>query len=576
VTSTHQNARQRSRLDLKTVLETSRVLIEAKDVEFVLENLVRISMGKLLVSRAAILLYDDERSVYSVHAPKGSADLKKVKTISLDLNPQNLDHAHLELKDFEGKTDQLSTLFPGGVLFNLRTSTRHLGFLVISQKFTKNEFTEAELEFVESLCIISSTAVANSRIIDQLNQANRKLDQRVHELNTLFDLSKEFNLLSNREKISSIFKFALMGQLLIRSFFLIYRTGDGIELLTSSNFSGSTSPDMLQRLFDNTKDITLVNEEISESIPSLKKSGINSLISISVQGRKIAVIGVGHRANEKPLTDSDYNFLKSLANLAVNSIQRTFLLEERIEKERMEEELLLAKSIQNRLLPDPVPDIKGLDLSAITVSSYQVGGDYFDIAETPDGNHVIAIADVTGKGFPAALLMANLQSMLHILLPFDITLTLATERINNLIFKNTPSDKFITFFWGKYHHEQRVFKYVNAGHNPPLLLRKGSDEFSELSEGGLLLGAMESLAPYESKEVTLEPGDLVVCFTDGVNEAQSDDMEEEFGMDRLQDVIRKHRNDRASDIRDEIINSVNHFAGGHQFDDLTLVIFKVY
>jgi serine phosphatase RsbU (regulator of sigma subunit) len=87
---------------------------------------------------------------------------------------------------------------------------------------------------------------------------------------------------------------------------------------------------------------------------------------------------------------------------------------------------------------------------------------------------------------------------------------------------------------------------------------------------------MESLAPYESKEVTLEPGDLVVCFTDGVNEAQSDDMEEEFGMDRLQDVIRKHRNDRASDIRDEIINSVNHFAGGHQFDDLTLVIFKVY
>jgi sigma-B regulation protein RsbU (phosphoserine phosphatase) len=576
VTTTPQNARQRSRLDLKTVLETSRVLIEAKDVQFVLENLVRISMGKLLVSRAAILLYDDDRAVYSVHAAKGSADLKNIKTVSLDLTPQNLDHAHLELKDLEGKADTISSLFPGGVLFNLRTSTRHLGFLVISQKFTKNKFIQEELEFVESLCIISSTAVANSRIIDQLNQANRKLDQRIHELNTLFDLSKEFNLLSNREKISSIFKFALMGQLLIRSFFLIYKTGDGIEMLTSSNFSGLSSPDTLQRLFDSTKGITIVNEELGESIPSLKNSGISSLISISVQGRKIAVIGVGHRANEKPLTDSDYNFLKSLANLAVNSIQRTFLLEERIEKERMEEELLLAKSIQNRLLPDPIPDVKGLDLSAITVSSYQVGGDYFDIAETPDGNHIFAIADVTGKGFPAALLMANLQSMLHILLPFDITLTLATERINNLIFKNTPSDKFITFFWGKYHHEKRVFKYVNAGHNPPLLLRSGTDEFSELSEGGLLLGAMESFAPYESKDVTLEPGDLVVCFTDGVNEAQSDEMAEEFGMERLQEVIRNHRNDRASDIRDEIIKSVNEFAGGYQFDDVTLVIFKAY
>ncbi|WP_340105340.1 PP2C family protein-serine/threonine phosphatase [Rhodohalobacter sp. 8-1] len=576
MTPSHQNARQRSRLDLKTVLETSRVLIEAKDVQFVLENLVRISMGKLLVSRAAILLYDDERSIYSVHAAKGSADLKKISTLTLNLDAEDLDQPHFQLKDLRDTSNKLNSLLPGGVLFNLRTSTSHLGFLVISQKFTQNDFTEEELEFVESLCIISSTAVANSRIIDQLNQANRKLDQRIHELNTLFDLSKEFNLLSNRDKISRIFKFALMGQLLIRSFFLIYRTGDGIEMLTSSNFSGASSPDILQKLFDSTEEITHVTEELGESIPSLKTSGICSLISISVQGRKIAVIGVGHRANEKPLTESDYNFLKSLANLAVNSIQRTYLLEERIEKERMEEELLLAKSIQNRLLPDPIPDVKGLDLSAITVSSYQVGGDYFDVAETPDGNHIFAIADVTGKGFPAALLMANLQSMLHILLPFDITLTLATERINDLIFANTPSDKFITFFWGKYHHNTRVFKYVNAGHNPPLLLRKGSDNFSELSEGGLLLGAMESMAPYESKDVTLEPGDLVVCFTDGVNEAQSEDMEEEFGMERLYEVIRNNRNERSSVIRDKIIKSVTEFAGGHQFDDVTLVIFKAH
>jgi len=575
VAPTQKNDRQRSRLDLKTVLETSRVLIEAKDVQFVLENLVRISMGKLLVSRAAILLYDDDRFVYSIQAAKGSADLKGFKAISLKIDTNSLDHPHLYLEDLGEQAKPLQTLFPKGVLFNLRTSTRHLGFLVISQKFSKTEFIQEELEFVESLCIISSTAVANSRIIDQLNQTNRKLDQRIHELNTLFDLSKEFNLLSNRDKISRIFKFALMGQLLIRSFFLIYRTGDGVELLTSSNFSAS-GPDTLQKLFESSKEVTLVDNELREQIPALKVSDISSLISISVQGRKIALIGVGHRANGKPLTDSDYNFLKSLANLAVNSIQRTFLLEERIEKERMEEELLLAKSIQNRLLPDPIPDVKGLDLSAITVSSYQVGGDYFDVAETPDGNHIFAIADVTGKGFPAALLMANLQSMLHILLPFDITLTIATERINNLIHQNTPSDKFITFFWGKYYHETRVFKYVNAGHNPPLLLKNGKDNFIELSEGGLLLGAMESMGPYESNEITMEPGDLIVCFTDGVNEAQSDEMIDEFGMERLHDVIRKHRKDCAVDIRDKIIDAVTEFAGGYQFDDVTLVVFKAY
>jgi len=575
VTPTHQNARQRSRLDLKTVLETSRVLIEAKDVQFVLENLVRISMGKLLVSRAAILLLEENRSDYSVKAAKGSTELKQLKTVSLNIDTENLDHPHLYLEELEEQASSLQKHFPGGVLFNLRTSTRHLGFLVISQKFTKSDFTEQELEFVESLCIISSTAVANSRIIDQLNETNRKLDQRIHELNTLFDLSKEFNLLSNRDKISRIFKFALMGQLLIRSFFLIYRTGNGIELLTSSNFSTSDS-ESLNKIFKISKEIALVDEELREQIPALRSSGISSLISISVQGRKIAVIGVGQRANEKSLTESDYNFLKSLANLAVNSIQRTFLLEERIEKERMEEELLLAKSIQNRLLPDPIPDVKGLDLSAITVSSYQVGGDYFDVAETPDGNHIFAIADVTGKGFPAALLMANLQSMLHILLPFDITLTLATERINNLIHQNTPADKFITFFWGKYHHETRILKYVNAGHNPPLLLKHDSDNFIELSEGGLLLGAMESMMPYESRDITLEPGDIVVCFTDGVNEAQSGEMTEEFGMERFKNVILTSRNARAAEISDKIISAVKEFAGGHQFDDVTLMVFKAY
>ncbi len=112
MTPTPQNARQRSRLDLKTVLETSRVLIEAKDVQFVLENLVRISMGKLLVSRAAILLYDDERSVYSVHAAKGSTKLKNLDTVSLTPNSKDLDQPHFHLKDLEGEPNGFNTLFP--------------------------------------------------------------------------------------------------------------------------------------------------------------------------------------------------------------------------------------------------------------------------------------------------------------------------------------------------------------------------------------------------------------------------------------------------------------------------------
>ncbi|CAN5397999.1 hypothetical protein BH23BAC3_BH23BAC3_29660 [soil metagenome] len=571
----NQLSKHRSRLDLKTVLETSRVLIEAQDEQFVFENLLRIAMGKLLVTRAAILLFDPFTNSYKASIVKGGTDISD-QTINLTLKPNDLRRSHFLISDLSDRLQSLTPYFSKGAMFNLRTSTQHLGFLVIYEKITKQDFTPAELEFVESLCIISSSAVANSRMFDQLTQTNRKLDQRIHELNTLFDLSKEFNLLADRNKISRIFKFALMGQLFIRSFFLIYRTDTNVELLASSNFSTTVESETLEKLFNQTSEITEVDDEFIESFPVLGESDICSLLSISVHGRKVAVIGVGNRANNKPFTESDYNFLKSLSNLAINSIQRTYLLEERIEKERMEEELSLAKSIQDKLLPDKIPKIEGLDLSAITVSSYQVGGDYYDIAETPDGNHIFAIADVTGKGFAAALLMANLQSMLHILLPFDITLPVATERINNLIFQNTPNDKFITFFWGKYHHSSRIFRYVNAGHNPPLLLKNGSSTFRELSEGGLLLGALESMMPYESVDILINSGDIIVCYTDGINEAQSGNIEEEFGVERLKETILENRHKSSEEIRDSIIENVNRFAGSTQFDDLTLLIFKAY
>ena len=160
------------------------------------------------------------------------------------------------------------------------------------------------------------------------------------------------------------------------------------------------------------------------------------------------------------------------------------LLEERLEKQRLDEELNLAKAIQKGLLPEPLPELPGFELAAINVSSRQVGGDYFDFITTPDQGHILAIADVTGKGVPASLLMANLQSMLHALAPIDISLSEATASINDIIHKNTPADKFITFFWGKMSSDGKRFKYVNAGHNPPILFRKDSDEPILLEEGG--------------------------------------------------------------------------------------------
>lgn len=575
MTSSTPSEENNSRFELKAVLDTTRMLLESRSKDFILQNLLLIIMGKLLVPKAGILLFDSKTKLYTLAKKKGSFKFEQGDTVNLSFSKSNSSNSHISYDSCKDAVPELIPNMSGSTFFNLRIVNRHIGYLFISKKAVDKPMLQSELEFIESLCIISSAAIANSEMFEELKATNQNLDHRIHELNTLFDLSKEFNLLVDREKISRIFKFALLGQLFVRSFFLLYKNTDSLEVLASSNLTNPILKETATSIFELTENVVRVDEELANQFPLLKKNDIAALIEISIQNKKIAVIGVGKRVNNKPFTEADFNFLKSLSNLAVISIQKTYLIEEQIEKERIEEELSIAKSIQDGLLPNPIPMVEGLDLSAVTISSSQVGGDYFDIAQTPDGNHVFAIADVTGKGFPAALLMANLQSMLHVLLPVEITLAKATERINNLIFKNTPSDKFITFFWGKFLKDQQLFRYVNAGHNPPLHLPYDSDQFRELDKGGLLLGALQAMAPYQETDIPLKQGDIVVFYTDGVNEAQTEKGDKEFGEDRLRECILKHRDKSAHYIQDQIIHAVNTFTEGHQFDDLTLLIFKV-
>lgn len=563
-----------SRFELKTVLETSRMLVESRNSEFIINNLLLILMGRLLVSRAAIFIYDPQTGSYSLRKSKGLPDLKENDKYQIIEKDTHKDRVYFEAKlsneSFRsslGDTD-------GGLFFNLRTSNNHHGLLFLGKKANSQPFEEHELEFIEGLCIISTAALVNSQLFTELKNTYRNLDRRIHELNTLFDLSKEFNLLVDREKISRIFKFALLGQLFIRTFFLIYKNQNDINLLAASGLQKQPDSKEIQKLFEATQDdVIQVDESFGEDHAWICESDITALISVSIQNEKVAVIGVGERANGVPFSETDFNFLKSLANLAVISIQKTYFLEERIDKERMEEELSIAKSIQEGLLPDPIPEIEGVDLAASTISSREVGGDYFDIAKTLDGNTILAIADVTGKGVPAALLMANLQSMLHVLLPVDITLSEATERINNLIYRNTPPDKFITFFWAKYLSTHKILRYVNAGHNPPLLLRNNSNTFEELSDGGLLLGAMETMMPYDQKDIQLNFNDVLICYTDGVNEAMDTD-EEEYGIDRLKECIIRNRDKTSNEIMEAIVDEVSVFSNHKLFDDLTLLIIK--
>jgi len=565
-----ESTHNQSSFELKTVLETSRMLVESRDATFIANNVLLIIMGRLLVTKAAIFTHSSSKECYTLTKQKGigGLDIDKKYSIQADFKNKGFTTANKVQTDIPDLSEKSKNTY----FFNLRTSNHHHGYLVLGPKASGKDFTPDELNFVEGLCIISTAALVNSELFSELQQTYRNLDRRIHELNTLFDLSKEFNVLVDRTQITRIFKLTLLGQLFIRTFFLIYDTDDNPEMLASSGLQNVPGQKQINDLYNScNKDILIIEDEKCDEHPWLKENNIAALISVSNQNEKAALIGVGKRVNGISFNDNDINFLKSLANLAVISIQKTYFLEERIDKERMEEELSIAKSIQEGLMPDPIPGIPGVDLAAKTISSREVGGDYFDIAETPDGNSILSIADVTGKGVPAALLMANLQSMLHVLLPVDIPLSEATYRMNKIIFDNTPSDKFITFFWAKYAHEHKILNYVNAGHNPPLLLRKNKNEFEELRDGGLLLGAMDSIMPYKEKDIQLNPGDILVCYTDGVDEAMSPE-EEEFTVKRLKKSILKNRHKASQQILDCIVAEISEHSHGKFSDDVTLLI----
>lgn len=274
--------------------------------------------------------------------------------------------------------------------------------------------------------------------------------------------------------------------------------------------------------------------------------------------------------------------------------------DEAVARERLERELQTAREIQERLLPDEVPSVPGFEITGTSVPSRQVGGDYFDFLSQADGKLGVAIGDVSGKGIPAALLMSNLQASLQGQVIHPSSVAEVVARVNDLLVRSTDPHMFATFFYGVLDCPQATFTYTNAGHNPPVLCQaQGAVEF--LKHGGLLLGMLPD-QEYGQETVSLDPGDVIVLFTDGITEAvgptaagpqsatetqavvevdaeeeedEVEDVDAMFGDQALLEVIKASAHLPAAAIKDAILAAVSrHTAGTPQSDDITLVVLK--
>ena len=242
-------------------------------------------------------------------------------------------------------------------------------------------------------------------------------------------------------------------------------------------------------------------------------------------------------------------------------------------RERVERDLRTARMVQNAMLPSDIPDLPAVQIAARSLPAKEVGGDYFDFIPLPDGRCLFAVADVAGKGLPAALLMSALRAGLRTLADESADLPEMTARLNRLILASSDKFNYITFVLGVLDPETRRFSYVNAGHNPPLHF-KSDGNVVEQDPGDLVLGVMPDIE-YHAKELLLEPGEVLAIYTDGMIE-QHGLGDADFGLDRLIGVIEAHAASGVKVALDRTYKAVSDFTGdGDQYDDQTMVLIVI-
>lgn len=302
--------------------------------------------------------------------------------------------------------------------------------------------------------------------------------------------------------------------------------------------------------------------------------GIRSVLAVplSVGTEVFGLIYADSPTYETTFTEEHLNILTTLASVASIRVENARLTEERFERERLEHELQLASEIQQRLQPSSPPIVEGYDLQGVSFSCYEVGGDYYDFIPRCDGKLLVALGDVSGKGTAAALLMSSLHAAMHAQVAANSSLLQTINAVNQYLAQNTPTNRFVTLFLAELDSESGMMNFINAGHNPPLIAH-ADGRVEQLASGGFPLGIMP-MAQYDVGQTRLLKGEALVIYSDGVSEANNT-KGEEFGVERLEEVVRKNLTASAAGLRDKVESALSAFTQtAPAGDDITLVIVK--
>ncbi|MFN0157949.1 MAG: GAF domain-containing SpoIIE family protein phosphatase [Bacteroidota bacterium] len=563
-----------SHFEHTALFEFSKVINSTIDLQFILSHILLTIMGKLLSTKGMVILSRDKNS-FAVAMVKGFPSELAGTKLSIKHFPTSLvtlDKLNVSRNPWARvlKEAGVRTIIP------MEIADRPTGLLCFGERFSRKALKNTEKTYLRSLANISATAIEKAHTLEEVQLVNRKLDRKVQELNTLFELGKEFSVILEPEKVVRLLVFSILGQIGVSRYLICFAKGPDM-VVAASRIDGAVPQGEFLKALTRIKGPNRISE-----LPAMKgldfepltSIGMQVIIPMNLQGDSRGVLVLGEKMNREPFSQGDLDLLSSLGNLAIISLENARLFKEAIEKQKLEDELQIAREIQKGLLPNVLPSIPSIEIAAANISSKQVGGDYYDVITATQGRYVIAIGDVSGKGTPASLLMANLQATIRALVPLDLSISELTARVNDLMCQNTGSDKFITFFWAFIDPAAFTLTYVNAGHNYPYLIHRDRTH-ERLDKGGMILGIIPTTVPYEQATVQLQHGDLLVLFTDGVSEAMSK-VSEEYGEERLEQLLTKRMDEPAQQISDAMHQDIVEFTkGAPQSDDITMMIVKV-
>lgn len=563
-------------INLQSLIDLSAALNASEDDSFILSTVLLSVMGKLRTFKAAALV--PASNPHEAGATELLWYCVSNKGLTLPKAPFILEREDCHVIQI-GRN---AVLQESGIVVIQPVLANNTGYtgdqndqhcqalLCFGEKLDKKPYTDEEQQYISLVASITANALVNAENMRSLKDTSAFLERKNQLLTTLFEINREFSSLLDREEILKFLSLRLMGQLTVTKFSLLLKNGDSYFEIALNRLQ--ITPQELDAINRHFFQADFSSPDCFEACRALVSSCM-VLMPMYSQHELKGLLFVGAKMNRQEFRTEEENFLEALAGTAMTALENARLFQEELEKKRLEEELNIARQIQQGLLPTELAQMEGYDFAALNISSKQIGGDYYDLIDIGNGEMVIVIADVSGKGTPAALLMANTQAALRALSPLNIPLPELISRLNNLLYGNTSSDKFVTLFCARLHVPSRMLTFVNAGHNPPFLLRR-TGEIELLSDGGLVLGIMETMIPYEEKTIELQRGDTVLMYTDGVTEALSPESEE-FTEERTEAALRKNTSASAQGIIETVLSDVQAHADiAPQSDDITMIVLK--